>query len=337
MKHICYGRGAEDNLTAVIVRVSETASENLADVEEQTVANVRVLLAGSGVYANAVSGGSGGSFADSSDIPTQGLQIPESASTAIEDFETRENFETTQLTPLTEDGSNAVNTESLSNGNAFESAPETTPLPLEEPVKSEKSHVVEESRHVEKAGGSSSFLPLFLGLLLGAALGAAGYHFWRQSQPQTASAPVQQETPKITQMQTPNIAYTAFENNRRNVDNNPEEFIRTNGQTAKDAEDYYLLGRANLVMGNYVGAKENFTKALEIGAQENSSSDRATLRNEINFGLSIVDSQYSRRFLEATRNSANQPPTQNSDANTAIDTEIKPLNEQTNSNAPVNN
>jgi serine/threonine protein phosphatase PrpC len=340
MKHICYGRGAEDNLTAVIVRIAEVTSENLADEEEQTMAAVRAPLSGSGVFAIAGTGGGATPFNDSADISTQGLQMPETVPTKIDDFETRENSDSSQIiTSPDGDGRSLSSDENFSNGNTIPVETETTTeTPLTEPVEpvaAEKSYIVDESEKTEKARNGGLFIPLLLGLLLGAALGAAGYHFWRQSQPQIANAPVQQEAPKITQMQTANIPFSAFENNRRNVDNNPEEFIRTNGQTAKDAEDYYLLGRANLVTGNYVGAKENFTKAQELAVQDNAGSDKATLRNEIKFGLSIVDSQYSRRFLEATRNSANQQQIQNNDANTAADTEIMPLNDQTNTNAPV--
>ncbi|MBA4184030.1 MAG: protein phosphatase 2C domain-containing protein [Acidobacteria bacterium] len=54
MKEICYERGAEDNLTAVIARVSDNITEinqTPADLEESTVATVRPLLISEEVLA----------------------------------------------------------------------------------------------------------------------------------------------------------------------------------------------------------------------------------------------------------------------------------------------
>jgi hypothetical protein len=178
-------------------------------------------------------------------------------------------------------------------------------------------------------------MPLILGLLFGAFLGAVGYSFMggNTAAPAAAQTPTQ-ETPKITQMQSPNIAYSAFEDNRRNADRNPEQFIAANGATADDAEDFYLIGRANLLTGKYVQAKEGFTKAKELLPQAN-GADKAMLANEIALGLSIVDSSFSKKVLEAERKGALPTQTEPAEIQATPDTEIKPLTDETNSNVSV--
>lgn len=315
MKHLCYGRGAEDNLTAVVVQVAETAAlaASEADTEEQTVAAVRPPLVRSGVLA-------GATVADSAEIPTQNLEMP-----VVDDFQTRESLGASKFSIPANEAAEETGNGNFATVAAVSSTPEATPA-------EEKVHTPSEQNGGGFFGKLVSSLVL---LLIGAALGAGGYYYWLKSQPQTQPVPVVQETPQITQMQTPDIAYSAFEDNRRNVDKNPQQFIAANGNIADDAEDYYLLGRAYLLSGKYVEAKNAFV-AAKSRLSEYNGADKAMLVNEIAIGLSIVDSTFSKRVLEAERNSAGTatqaPPASNT--NITDDTEIKPLNEQPQTGLP---
>ena len=146
-------------------------------------------------------------------------------------------------------------------------------------------------------------------LILGGIVGAALSHFLApKPQPQ-----VVQEPPKLTEMRTPNIEYSAFEDNRRNADKNPEQFIAANGGNAPDAEGLYLLGRAYFVTGDYLKAKDAFTKAKERLA-EVKEINRKTLENEIAIGLSIVENNIARNEFISQKRLINTPQTP---ANTA--------------------
>ncbi|MGI8467371.1 MAG: PP2C family protein-serine/threonine phosphatase, partial [Pyrinomonadaceae bacterium] len=228
MKNVCYQRGAEDNLTAVIVRVAGEPAH--LDAEENTIATARSPVVGNAAFAHAATG-------DSAEIPTQNLQIP-----ATENFQTQ-NF--------LDGGNHAAipaneTRENLNNENVSQIA-ETSNY---QPVKGDKIFAAERN----DSGIGKLIGGFVLGLLVCAVIVAAAYSLFFKPQPQQ----VVQETPKITEMQSPNIPYSAFEDNRRNVDRDPSKYITANGASAADAEDYYLLGRAYLLTEKYVDAKNAF-------------------------------------------------------------------------------
>jgi hypothetical protein len=160
-----------------------------------------------------------------------------------------------------------------------------------EPPQSEE--IIQEKKDKE-TGFLGKFLTAWLLLILGAIIGSALYYFL--AQPPTQGI---QESPKIKQ--TPNIEYSAFEDSRRNVDRNPEQFIVTAGRAAKSAEDFYLLGRAYFITADYVKAKDAFSKAKELisGIKD---TNRRTLENEVAIGLSIVENNIARNeFINQKR------------------------------------
>lgn len=164
----------------------------------------------------------------------------------------------------------------------------------------------------EKRDRESSFLSTFLTacllLIIGSIVGAALYYFLEHSQPQQV-----QEVPRLTQM--PNIEYSAFEDNRRNVDRNPEQFIAASGSSAQDAESLYLLGRAYFITADYAKAKDAFTKAKER-LSEVKEINRRTLENEIAIGLSVVENNIARNEFINQKRLLNAPPNPaNSNAN----------------------
>jgi serine/threonine protein phosphatase PrpC len=281
MKEICYSRGAEDNLTAVIVKVNEATNGKPHDFEESTIAASRPAASHGAVI---VTRDDDGDY----EIPTQNLQMPAENNAARNLDKTEQIF-----IPETEPATTEKTVEPVDY------------QPQTEIVRDEKTYVIDEN----KGGGfGSKFLTACLLLILGGIVGAAlSYFLLRQPQPQ----PVVQETPKITQMQTPNIEYSAFEDNRRNADKNPEQFIAASGASAQDAEGLYLLGRAYFVNGDYIKAKDAFTRAKER-LSEVREINRKTLENEIAIGLSIVENNIARnefinqkRLIAAPQNPAN--------------------------------
>jgi len=278
MKEICYSRGAEDNLTAVIVKVNEATNGKPHDFEESTVAATRPAAASTAAFVDTDD--------DDYEIPTQNLQMP-----ALRDepphLDKTEPVLVAETQPPPENAAEAAN---------YEPQPDIA-------VRDEKTFVIDENK-----GGSflSKFLTAGLLLILGGIVGAALSYFLSQSPVQTVKEP-----PQLTQMQTPNIEYSAFEDNRRNVDRNPEQFISSGGANAQDAEGLYLLGRAYFIIGDYVKAKDALTRAKER-VSEVREINRKTLENEIAIGLSIVENNIARnefinqkRLLSAPQNPAN--------------------------------
>lgn len=282
MKDICYSRGAEDNLTAVIVKVNEATNGKLHDFEESTVAATRPVVASHGAAII--------THDDDFEIPTQNLQMP------AENNEAR-NFDKTEQVFVAE-------TQPLPSENTTETVDHQ---PQAEAVRDEKTYTIDENKG---AGFLGNFLTACLLLVLGGIVGAALYHFLTPPPP----PPQVQEQPKITEMQTPNIEYSAFEDNRRNADRNPQQFIEASGANPpEDAESLYLLGRAYFVNGDYIKSKDALTKAKER-LSEVKEINRKTLENEIAIGLSIVENNIARNEFINQKRLLNPAP---SPANTA--------------------
>jgi serine/threonine protein phosphatase PrpC len=318
MKHICYSRGAEDNLTAVIVRMPESAAAMDSDFEENTITASRPPLVSNAAFEH--------TDENTSEIPAQNLETP-----AADTFQAQSFSDETELSVHPSDTTNGVDDESKRQ------SVEPVPAVSQGTITEEKAYPVEERRNGSAFGKLLGSLAL---LLIGAALGAGGYHFWRQSQVQAPTVQQQQQPPQITQMQTPNIAYSAFENSRRSVDLNPEQYIAAHGATADNAEDFYLLGRAYLLVDKYKEAWSNFDRAKQLLSQTD-TENKTMLANEIALGISIVNVEAGRRYFKNERQNLNQSSLQNTNVNSAmqningdVNTEIKPLNGNSNSGNP---
>lgn len=255
MKEICYERGAEDNLTAVIAEVTETLVESPVaapvavqnnppiDLEEPTVANARPPKAPDPIYVE-------------EEIPTQPLVMP----------------------PVEHSSRREVESEPP--------VPVLIPSPAAETVSpsvvERKETTAESPRVVEKSGGGffSKLLSALLLLAVGGILGAGAYYFWTQNNP----PPV---VPQLT-AQSPNIEESSFESLRRSVDNDPNNFINKNAAITQDAEGLYLLGRAYLLVGKYPEAKKYLTDAKGKLAQANIVNNKV-LATDIALGMAVVE------------------------------------------------
>ena len=117
-------------------------------------------------------------------------------------------------------------------------------------------------------------------LLLGAAAGVAGSYFWHQNIPPPT-------VPVFTETKSNNIPLTAFEEGRREVDRDPDRYLLAKAASPQDAEDHYLLGRAQLLTGKYVEAMRRFALAKERLPQVDPANSK-TLEAEIALARALV-------------------------------------------------
>jgi len=260
IKQICYRRGAEDNLTAIVVKV---AVQKQAADEEETISSAKTASADS----------------SSLELATQELKVS-SATTNSE-----QHNESPEKEAISSDKSSSVR---------IEKQPVDQ---VSEPISEQKTSVL-----------SKIFWSLLL-VALGVILGAVIYHFAllrygklevntaRSDLPPSDLPPSDMPRPSLEsteKVEIPNIEYVSFEDNRRNVDKDPNRYIELSRGQAETPEDFYLLGRAYFLTGKYLQAKEAFEKAktqLDKAKQVN----KPTLETELAIGLAIVENAIARR------------------------------------------
>lgn len=277
MKQICYERGAEDNLTAVIIKVLGEAVEAASEIEESTIAAARSPFPNSAILSQSVQ-------SDYDEIPTQNLQMP----TEAESFQDLHETLPMATVPETTAAESYPNTMQISANRA---EPETIVV-----ERDEKTYVIDEAN--QSSGILGKILPFLLGLILGAIVGVGGYYLF--SSMQTPEKP-----PEITEMQSPDIPFTTFEYARRGVDTDPQKFITAQGALADDAEDFYLLGRAYMLQGKYTEAVANFEKA-KTSLAEYKGTYKTMLTNEIALAASVAKNLAAQKTLEAERGAGNK-------------------------------
>jgi hypothetical protein len=318
LKEICYERGAEDNLTAVVAKVTDKVIDSTirgangnsaaADFEEATVATTRSQLISETARANALIIG------NEDETPTQPLQMP--VSETIQTVETTSKADVLTAVP-------AIEKQSLP---PLENVSKNSKNKVET-VTSQKSQVktsLPVNRTVEKSGSAfGRFLSSLLLLLLGGALGAGAYYIWAQNQrQQVAENANAQPTPQSSP--TPAIPYSAFEASRRTVDRNPQSYLDSNVLPAEKAEDFYLLGRANLLTGKYPEAKKAFEEARNRLGQVDEANSKI-LANEIAMSLAIINDPFAQRAFEK------DTMTTNPNANVQTNSNVNASNTNSNS------
>jgi serine/threonine protein phosphatase PrpC len=281
LKGLCYERGAEDNLTAVVVKVQADAAFALDDTiaeddpdEEPTLASARSFDK-TIPYDQTMS-----EDEDEDSILELGTADPRAtqpvgAQYGKPDFgdETLSLSDKETIETL-DDRSPAAEEEVLSVGD------ETIPLidsnAVTDPAVSDEIILPSETGEQMPAGraetfsmfgdavtgetlerGSSSVerVATALGILvLGAAIGLGIYHFLIGPRMQ------QQTVPELTTMKTDNIPFTSFERGRRDVDEDAAAYLK-NRADPEVAEDFYLRGRAKLLLGDANQAKFDLSEA----------------------------------------------------------------------------
>lgn len=293
IKKICYDRGAEDNLTAVLVRAvgeaSAFAETPSAASEPQTVEEEDVILTESEDEDTVATARSpfeefAGPIVDTEPVIIGNGHLPEEGSDL--------------------DGLNAL--EELERS---EYKDNTEPITAEDRATAFASTIGYTEEPKPKRGGK--VLISLAMLILGTAIGGGAVYYWMQSHPaiERVEVPVLQE-------KSSNVPLTAFEESRREVDRNPEKFIAANASNPQDATDFYLLGRAYLVTGKYWDSKQALLKARDhLSAAD--PADAKTLATEISMALSIINSGPAQEAFAkdvSSYGSANQ----STDANTLV-------------------
>ena len=97
------------------------------------------------------------------------------------------------------------------------------------------------------------------------------------------------EAPSLTEQKSNNIPLTSFEETRRIVDADPVKYLNANAATPEEADDFFWLGRALLLTGKPVEAKNEFLQAKNRLAQVDEKNAK-TMAAEIAMALAIIDS-----------------------------------------------
>lgn len=273
IKDTCYQRGAEDNLTAVVIKYdgvepNSTHQEDAPPVVEEdpaefdTVASVRLPIEPTPELMNEIP-------ADEPSPKPSALAEPiEPVVDAVPANETAPAVSEPLPLPV----------------QAEEAAPPITEerratdftrdyVTAREADRERLAQVLEESP-AERSGGRRTLLAALGALILGTAIGLGVYHFG------FAEKRVEEPSlPNISEMRSGNIAFTAFEENRRNVDKDPALYIQRQ-PPPQDAADHYLLGRAYLLLGDFQKAKASFTEAKKL-MDSSDESNIGVMRDDI--------------------------------------------------------
>ena len=311
LKEMCYARGAEDNLTAVVVRVAPEEASTFAvdhdfrETEEPTVATARSPFE---------------STADTSNDLQNRYQATSEEVTTLDDLDDDESF-------LMEEPDEHVENENpqdySSSSLLVPAQPEqktVVPVPTVAPAQAAASESISTTATrpfrypdpvVEPTGGGigSRILTAILFLLLGGIVGAGAHYFWVQSQPE----PVVEPAPVITEMKSNNPPLTAFEEGRRLVDKDPAAYINANAASARDVDDYFLLGRAFMLTGKYWEAKRAFQEARNRLATADPNNAK-TLASEISMALAIIESPQATESFTRDVTTANAVGSTNSNS-----------------------
>ncbi len=267
MKEICYSRGAEDNLTAVIIRFPGAASqtEHLNDTihdiepEQVTVAATRP----ESIYADGVQQPITESERPDED-DDQAFLLEDTSEQDIDDSGTRESYTSSSVVVTAQE----------------------VPRPQDPPVARPALQSFSEPQPERSSIGKG--LSAIALLLVGAALGFVAHYFMSESaQPQQQIQP--QATPQIV-AKSNNIPLTAFEEGRRTVDKDPAAYINSNAASAQNSADYFLLGRAFLLSGRGWEAKRSFNEAKNRLAQAEAANAK-TMAAEIAMALTIIETR----------------------------------------------
>ncbi len=286
LKGLCFERGAEDNLTAVIVKVSAqiggSAVSTAPDDDEPTVTTAR------SPFENKADDDE----LDLLEFDTHELTLPNAAVAEATPQPIIETIaEPLQPQAVVEEIDDQAKTIQVDNFSMFGGSTET------EPEAKEKS-------------GSLGRIASAVGLILvGGLIGLGVYHF--------ALAPSQTvpTVPQLSEMQSANIPLSAFEENRRNVDKDPSVYISKFGGDPRDVDDYYLLGRAYMLTGDYTKARVAFTEARNrIGQAE--PSNAKVLASDIAIAMVVMNNTTAQTMLTKELEQSKAATAMNTNANT---------------------
>lgn len=294
MKEICFSRGAEDNLTAVIVHFAgERIRSSIIDdddIEAVTLAGVRAVPDEDPV--------------DESEISQDTVQI---ADDEVLDLGS-EPIDATPAAAASEEDDEAylIEAEKVEEIPEDSVSEESTADPVPAPVATSAPYITSYEALPEPSGQSwfGKLLGILALLLIGGAAGfGAGYYYLKNNMPAAADVPV------MPAPQSENVALTAYEKTRRLVDEDPVKYLAANAASPETADDFFWLGRALLLTGKPVEAKRQFEQAKARLASFDDLSTARTMSNEISMALAIIDSEAAQqgfaKQIEASKSASN--------------------------------
>lgn len=303
MKEICYSRGAEDNLTAVVVRVSSQLADAFAP--PATVESI--------------------DEEDAAAAAIHAQEEEETVATARSPFDEPITQEETKSSEESEPDDEAYLLEEPMMEEPGQ--PEETIEPVEVdtvPAAATASAVTTAAPFSyaledDKSARSTNWFGSILFLLLGGVIGFGALWFWQQYNPQP-------QVPVLNQAKSNNIPLTSFEELRRNVDAAPDRYLAQFAPTPKDSIDHFFLGRALLLTNKPAEAKRQFTLAKERLSELPQDSAKS-LANDLAMGIAIADNPAAADAFAKEIAARNQPANAaNTNAN---------MNANTNSNAAI--
>ena len=273
LKGLCFERGAEDNLTAVVVKLS--AGDGVAtdqgavpialEPEIPTIATARPS------FENQFP-----SDDDDDDqlleLETREVPIPATTLDALEESDDE------KTSPFLAEPAPSYHSP---EPNAETPSP-TSPLASNEETFSMFGEQGDESPGEEKSGSFGKVITALAMLIVGVGIGLGVYHF--------VLAPYRADSsiPQLSVMKSENIPLSAFEENRRNVDSDPAGYVAKFGSTPQDSEDYYLLGRAYLLSADYPKARLALTEAQNKLAEADPVNAKV-LASDIAMALAVTN------------------------------------------------
>lgn len=307
MKEICFSRGAEDNLTAIILRfpgeprLATVAPEDDADIEEVTLAGVREP-----VQADADTD-------ENIEVPADAFPADQNAALASQsleesdaDIQPEEAEKDVYAAPEVTERSS----EAYAMGEADEDEATADPIPARAASAYEYQPVLTSDAGPEPRRFPPVLLVL-IALAVGAAIGAAASYFTLQDSLRAA------QTAAISEQKSNNVPLTSFEESRRSVDADPVRYLNANAITPKEAGDFFFLGRALLLTDKPVEAKRAFEQARNLLPQVQETANVKTMAYEIGMALAIVDSPEAIELFKKEVASINSAGSPNANTNAA--------------------
>jgi protein phosphatase len=305
LKGLCYERGAEDNLTAVVVKVSATAAT--VDTDAETIQFTAPLTIEEDEPTVATARPAFDVVEDEPELlelETKELEIPAST---IDDSDVASAIEETRSEPVVE--------EEIAPEPAVETAPDPSYEPEPKPVvpSSPSGEAFSmfggnaDAEVTEEQPSSLGRIATAVGMLvIGSVIGLGVYHF--------ALAPKAVETlPQLSEMRSANIPLSAFEENRRAVDKDPAGYVQKNS-SPQDAEDYYLVGRAYMLTGDYVKARTALLASRDRVAEAD-PTNADVLRDDIAILLAVTNDTTIQNILKKEFEAVKKPANTNANSN----------------------
>ena len=301
MREICYSRGAEDNLTAVVVRVAGelagaatgTAVPTYSDsgADEDTVATARSPF---------------DSLAE--ETPKAKGQDLAVTYTVKDDIGTPQESLDDESYLLSEREEPKIESPIASAGE-----PKSLPSPSPAPIRHDSVPASFQTYENEQPSTLVKVFSSLLLVLLGAAIGVGGYYYWQDANP----AP---EVPMLSEPKSNDIPLTTYEELRRNVDADPTRYSAQYAPSPKDAIDHYFLARSLMLQDKRPEARQQLLLA-KAGLSQLPPESARSLAIEIALAMSILEAPTAADMFAKEIANAGQPVSgsaSNSNTNTAF-------------------